>query len=341
MSEKEILKKLAEAIVAIKISEKTDADKSDDIMELLRDCCLFVNEDYLTQANDNHYVTLDSDSTGIKFQLSKDDKVFEWYPIFGNSFGPFNPEEYFNCDFRILWLLKEPFIEKESWVKGDRGRHNQADEYVEWYKKYNELGNPTHDNILKLSRLILTELREIKESDSDEKVMSHICILEVNHFPGLAFNSKESNNSLIGKWAELNKSLIGNLMSFYKPSIILGGYDVLGILCEGTDQARQNLFKYLTDHSYSELISDSGYPDTTILHSQISASYNKEIVYTTQKGEIKSQSVSLIKDKNGWSWFATPHPSYGTFKNIEFREEFARWISEISKGNGEIRLSGE
>ena len=130
--------------------------------------------------------------------------------IKGNSFGPFYPEDYFKeNNFRVLWLLKESYIMKDSWYFScDRGNHKQAEDYVGYFEEYDKFDNTTHDNILKLMCSFLKSAKKIKEGASGEEVLKHICILEVNHFPGLAFNSFESDDKLLNLWIDYNRSLL-------------------------------------------------------------------------------------------------------------------------------------
>lgn len=50
------------------------------------------------------------------------------------------------------------------------------------------------------------------------QVMKHICILEINHFPGLAFNGTDSDLNLIKDWYEINRPI-----QFYDADIIVMG----------------------------------------------------------------------------------------------------------------------
>lgn len=165
--------------------------------------------------------------------------VDEKYPnetiiIRGNSFGPFNPEEYFKSDIKILWLLKESFITKASWLKGDRGGHNQAKDNRYWDKMEK---NPTLENLIGLTKILLNNIIDKKYTEQD--AMFHINILEINHFPGLAFNESKSNNN-VNNWGELNFALIQHLVDFYSPNIVIGCRDVLFPLVKSFSKAHPN-----------------------------------------------------------------------------------------------------
>lgn len=54
--------------------------------------------------------------------------------------------------------------------------------------------------------------------------MNHICILEANHFPGLSFYSKKSNDDLIKDWTKKNKNILERLVDFYNPEVIVFGH---------------------------------------------------------------------------------------------------------------------
>lgn len=324
-----------------------EADKSGKIMELLRKECVFVNEKYLKSANTKKYATLDPDDDGLKFSLDQEDNVYEWYPIFGNSFGPFYPKEYFKeGNLRILWILKEPYIEKESWVKGDRGGHNQAKEYnkMSWNEiKSGEENNSTIANIIEFAKIILEKYGIYYKDDEEgmKQVMNHICILEANHFPGLAFNSIDSKEEYMLEWTDFNKALSKRLIEFYAGIIVCGHFNILSLMCEGTKQARENLFNFLKTKSFEKLNTPGGYPDTTMLGSKIAASDNLSIEYTTQKKDKRKRDVSMIIDGEGRHWFGCDHPSYGSYKNEDYKQKFADWIFNKSNDNGATESSEE
>ena len=226
-----------------------DWEKSDEIMKLLRNQDLYIHPLYIREKfseyieilrkkitgteTETSKATLDFNNQNIKFTINEDEKKF-YYELHANSFGPFNPEAYFKSKIRILWLLKEPLIVgMENWIwnneyKGpDRGGHDQAKEYNKWETIKGT--NYTKERVVKITKKILSiiDKKGSWDDDSDEtyqKVMDHICILEVQHFPGLAFSGTSTDPGKFGKWAKLNKLLVEELVQFYTPRIIIGGH---------------------------------------------------------------------------------------------------------------------
>jgi len=164
---------------------------------------------------------------------------------------------------RIVWLLKEPLLKDIEQMRGKDEGPNQAADFYNWAKinedEINEDGkriDGTKKKLIKYSLRLLQKLqkelsnedierisdenikkrlRQLKQENlrvSDKKfeaddiyntVMSHICIIEVNHFPGLALKEWSSDDDIIGIWGEINAELLGKLLEFYKPDIICGG----------------------------------------------------------------------------------------------------------------------
>lgn len=144
--------------------------------------------------------------------------------IFGNSNGPIDVDAYFNSNIKILYLLKEPFIEGSSFQKGDRGGHDQSAEYAE--VSFQALENETYRNLIR-NVYSAVNLRQFYDSDQDivksaEKLFREsLCILNCNYFPGII--KKLSVQMLIEQWSSINESLITELISLYNPNIIIGG----------------------------------------------------------------------------------------------------------------------
>lgn len=241
-----------------KIESEGKAQISDKIMERLRGETIFLRKSYVNAKKDADHCTIDPNKC-IDLELSElEDGIGEdkinlikngIIAIKGNSFGPYYPNEYFKeTTFKVLWLLKESYIELPSFDAGDRGGHNQAAEYA----AYGVKGNETHENLVAYTRKLLSTIEKIDESASDHEVMKHICIIEANHFPGLAFKSKNSDNNsndkqnLINQWIRINIKSINELIHLYCPDIVVGG----GILkylhqCKSYDKVLQKTIKQI------------------------------------------------------------------------------------------------
>lgn len=247
--------------------------------------------------------------------------------IKANSFGPFFPEAYFNNDTKILWILKESFTEGASYSAGDRGSHNQAAEYVYYFSQYGNLGidKETHPRVLELTKRILISLGELSidkktnERHITKEVMKHICILEANHFPGLAFYSKKTNDDLIRKWAEKNSMILKELIDFYKPNILIGG-NTIGHFYDISDHSINSLNKSV-ENGNKELLSSIGINVSDIAKSNDSRNY----VF----------KASLDSNNNTIYVIDAYHPNI--YKDTE-AEADAKLIKEwITKENGLIK----
>ena len=217
-------------------------------------------------------------------------------------------------NFRIVWLLKESYIMKDSWVKGDRGKHNQAKEYTVYFEENGYFDNDTHDNILKLSRTILTTLEVIDKEASDKEVLNHICILEVNHFPGLAFQSPNSNDYLIGEWAELNTDLIKTLVAFCKPNIIIGGHTLGHFFPVGYRYEENHYIEHISDEIKKSI--NNGMNFEVLGFRLVDSNWNKDM---TPNFLFKTKEDCFMIDAN--------HPS----RKINYLEKNAKIDAEIIK----------
>ncbi len=226
---KEEAKKLAEKIREL-IAEYHDAERADtsnELMSLIR----HLNTIYILKSEAEEYknsskVTIDPYKVKLEDEL-RDDEREDYYRIRANSFGPFAPRAYFKLpkEQRIVWLLREPLLKKGSWDEGDRGGHNQAEEYHNWEGIKEEPG--TKQNLIKYTKVLLKKLGFLENDNDDDEtmnqVMKHICILEINHFPGLAFNGTNSDLNLIKNWYEINLPILKELIKFYDADIIVMG----------------------------------------------------------------------------------------------------------------------
>lgn len=236
--------KLEDLIQEIKNnSECTNkAAVSNKIMSLLENLYIYAMEAYVDEFFESMFVTVDPFEPRVL--LEKPDNKDNYIKIKAYSFGPFNAEKYFEKKHRILWLLKEPYCTQKGELTGEIEQiRKQAPSYykMDWetLKSFPDNGgNPTIANVIKLSSIVLSEIVDdkegkikawnidIKHGDNEwmREIMDHICILEVNHFPGLKLSdSWKSEDGIIKKWAEINYELIDQLITFYNPQIVIAG----------------------------------------------------------------------------------------------------------------------
>ncbi len=276
--------------------------------------------------------------------------------IKGNSFGPYFPKSFFEEDtYKILWLLKESFIEGPSFEAGDRGAHNQAAEYAHYTFEYDSLGEgyETHPRLVEYTKQLLISLKKLPEDCSILDVMRNICILEMNHFPGLAFNSKNSDpndnyaENLVAKWSRKNKELIHTLVDFYNPSIIIFGYsleyfeefyDFEKVFQRYTDNKLEIFGDRIIEISYIDSVTD----EKVIFREADKYTINKKIEENKKIiGKNKFNVGRNIKylGESGRIYIQAYHPSarYGKFKPkfaIKDAAVIKEWKSLKSKENG-------
>lgn len=212
--------------------------------------------------------------------LEKDGK--ESLEIKPNLFGPICPEKYFSTDFRILWLLKESYITKESYDEGDRGGHNQAkDRYEE--PLGDGKGDATYRKIIKTVSLLVNN----KEIDDNEVFRNHTSILNVNIFPALC--SSSSTDFLIGQWASINKSLLEQQLVLYKPTVIICGFTLQHFFPDSCNDGKhnpENIRKYMQEHNGINLLGYNIPQENSLfmdeLYNEYGANYafwNKDVVF--------------------------------------------------------------
>lgn len=324
------------------------------IMQMLRAECVYISgssEDIKKKYETSSTVTLNPAEL-LASLPDKPDK--EYQPIFANSFGPWNAKFYFSdeCKYRILWILKEPYNTK--WDYGDRGGHNQAEEY----NNYKNIDNPTLSTIISVSKSILEKLLPNK-SLTEEDVMGHICIIEANHFPGLAFevthtddkketrtdDKKETHtdNKIIGEeWIQkINGELLSELINFYNPLIVLGprvtlDYTVNEVGADFFNWIRKNVYiqnpktsiiiEPLTENSdigSGNLLDD----EPSVLGRKVAQTGNlslceKEKVQESkeEKNDSDSNYMGAVLDKKGTLWISWYHPA-----------NFGKWSEDVIK----------
>lgn len=303
-----IIKSITEIANDSTISKAAQSHK---IMKLLRDECVFVNKDYLVRANHKDCATLNPDDDGVRNLIISLDNATDWFPIFANSFGPFDPIRYFESPFKILWLLKEPYITKESWIKGDRGGHNQA----KYNRYWDQIENNTIKNIINLTKYMLINIQKIMSSNqlgeiSNQYIMNHVCILEVNHFSGLYFKSYKTDDNRkeeqFLKWTNYNKKLIKTLIDFYEANIVIGGFTFMGQFA-----SNENLLNYYATKENGELPFTQGKSWEYVINEKPidKTLFDHNIVRPWgQDGKRKTKKLSMVKTEDNRYWINAYHP---------------------------------
>lgn len=303
----QLCKDIESVINDVALSEQ---DRSYTIMERLRRECVFIHNSYFSDFRASEEVTIDPDSPSVKFHLGENDRVEDYVKIYAYSFGPFNPEIYFKEDtLRIVWLLKEPYMglgDLDKYASGEcryLGGHDQAAEYVHYYSQYANLGrgNETIPRVVEYTKRLLISLGELTEECCTQDVMNHICILEANHFPGLAFNGTKSKDNLIAKWVKINANIISELINFYDPHIIIGCQSFLGAFTPCPEML--NWFSDSNNNENSKyVIGDKIYPNEI---------GRKKIIKTWGW----KNKHSMVKSEDGRYWINAYHPQQSVETN--------------------------
>lgn len=306
------------------------ANITSSINELIRNEFIILPQDKTSEYFNRNYITINPEEIVTNVLVGEE---FRYTKIFANSFGPFNPQIFSTLDrkYRILWLLKEPYIELESWRDGDKGGHDQASEYQTWEEAKKI---PTYRKLISYSRKLLEQFGIVytgkNEAEIMEKYMWHICIIEVNHFPGLAFNKNGTDDPLIKKWYEINQDLLKILVDFYDPQILIGGGTFNNFIDEDFKEVADNI-KNEKLFIFGDLIENWSYVTRKDQKDQIDI----EIPYVigTIPDGTKDVLMNIKYKGNKRYYIQTNHPSspYAGFEP-DFAEKFdgptiLRWMN--------------
>lgn len=337
----EASKKLAQDFEKI-IENHPEADKADisnALMARMRLETIYLLKEVVEGYNSSGKVTIDPLKVVLKSAWEKlsDAEKDNYYKICAYSFGPFNPAEYFKSEFKILWLLKEPLMKPgdlDKYASGEYsylGGFNQAADFGTWEKIEAEEGKTgTKHKLVEYTKTLLEKI--IGRAMGYDEVLNHICILEVNHFPGLAFNGNESDDKYsLPKWHELNDELIQELVNFYDPKILIGGRTLEYYLTHG---------KY-EDPKYIEDIAPAINNGLEIMQDKIGKwSYNDSSIGTpTPRPEADGKNFGRNGRYYGEGgkriYIQAYHPSNSRLFKVEFAEKDAdvinEWIEEASQ----------
>ena len=331
------VQKLVEDIKAIMDMPIAKPEQSVKIMSRLREECIFAKNSYIKKFEGNdHLVTIDPYADEVKPELEEGDEEGsgddQYCRIYANSFGTFNAEEFFKKDKTIVWLLKEPYV-KHGDLQNLRDRNimflggrNQSQEYYnEGWNVIKQLsandGNPTIANLIRISKVIL-EKQGVSLNGTEEEIMTqvmdYICIIEINPFPGLAFNDNwRSNDSRLKKWGRINIPLLKELCAFYAPDIIISG---------GIHDCIHNIRSYQTDLIKSikeeKLLNNLGYsPDKRCLNNKADFIVNDDC-----------KRSHIIPTIQGTVFVQASHPlSYSEGRAKDDGQRIKQWLESRNK----------
>lgn len=195
-----------------------------------------ISKDIIKNIRKNKKITIDPNNDKVKIELNNDEhegvELYDYTKIYAYSFGPWNTEEYFRSKDKIIVINWEPYMQSgDLLVSETEGRKLGYRDQANEYNSCSEIEASTIKENISFCSSLLNKMGY----NNDEEFKKHMCILEHNLFPGLAFNSLSSDIKLIKKWAELNHDLLEMLLTFYKPTIVLGHRDLLGYACGGND----------------------------------------------------------------------------------------------------------
>lgn len=342
------------AIIAMHISK---AEKSDRIMARLRSECIFAKNSYIEKFKDNaSFVTIEPYADEVKPELEEGDGEglgkSRYCRIYANSFGPFNAEKFFNKKKAIIWLLKEPYVknkELQDLNNGKRqflGMHGQGQEYYnDGWNVIKQIpkndGNPTIANVIRISKVILEKQGVPFNGTKEEimtQVMEHICIIEVNPFPGLALSGTDSDNDLLKDWLNIFRHLIDCFFEFYQCRTIVTNRDVLSLYVNRFDNdyketKAQDVINFMTSNSYEVMTSQKGYPSALMFEQEIKPFFNELNISVNEERNTKFGPVAVYDTSNRiWTgWYHTSARNEMSKINIQF---IGSWISELMNKTG-------
>ena len=136
--------------------------------------------------------------------------------------GIVNIKEYYNSPIKIMWILKEPYCDKQnggggwSMTKGlndERALGKKSDSQSTWhpitYSSYGILNNfMKYEKIPKLS-----------DNNSLNMVLRQIAFVNIQKLPAMT----RTNDAALKHSYEINKEVLLQQIKTYRPDIIIGG----------------------------------------------------------------------------------------------------------------------
>lgn len=307
------------------------ADLSNEIMRKIRCLSLFIRKDYFSEFENGTSTTINPNDPRVKTFLDEKDNPNDFEQIHANSFGPVNPFLFFSSSSRFIFVGMESYMLREELEKyrakeiAQLGGHDQSKEFP----TYDSIEAPTIYHAVDLIQLLLSK-QSIIES-KDEIMPHHLCVLEHNFFPALAFNGNRiSNISHIKTWAKEYKDILTLLLNFYEGSdgnVIIGHRDHLGYLCsyDGLfNVALSDGEKCLEGESTGALL--EAYPDASIV--------GRKIVRSWFNHQLGGKGASALLDEKGTLWIGYVSPSSwrGDQWSADDQKILATWIHRLLSG---------
>lgn len=338
----------------------TRPEKSREIMFRLRKEFIYVKNSYINIFRTSDSVTIDPFSEDVKAELEEGEREGlqgnEYTKIYAYSFGPWKPEYYFQEGiFKIVWLLREPLLDEIGQMRGRLEGVNQADDFRTMAEvKVDESNGGTKTNIIKFVQRLLKDIAAISENelhkikdeslrkqieclqkenlDDEDVVMSHICILEINHFPGLNLGKQTFSDENRISWAKGNEELLEVLINFYSDIIILGDYQSLSSLTsynykelnwddkkkEPGSWSLEHFFYWLENHCHADC-----YPELQI--TLCKRKMTKKIISPHRQVSNRRKPTAILDNHNCF-WIAYYHPSFYSLAGNTALEIFSKWV---------------
>lgn len=245
--------------------------------------------------NDADYICIDD--VVIKDDLTHGVK---YETILRNEGGIFSPN-WESSNMKILFILKESYILKDSFDNNDRGGHKMNTLYND--NNDDLWDNATYRNIVKISYytfLSMNGMSSLAPSTNfkDHETWSKACdvfknnvaVMSANPFPALAFNSTKTNAALLKRWLQIDeiKNQLKSAVENISPNIIYSGFDL------GTVSSYSHLFGFLKERCLSELVDTNG-RQSVLEHTILSGGTMNGLTY--------------VIDDNHVPWIQGKHPS--------------------------------
>ena len=264
------------------------------------------------------YIELD----GNVLKDETQDKV-KYETIYANSGGAFLPE-WEHSDIKLLFILRESYILEDSFYnckEPDRGGHKMNELYIEgrdWVWNFWE--NATYRNMVKFTYLLylnkynmvddrLNNGWEDVKKDACEVFIKHTAVISANPFPGLAFNSTKTNQTLLKEWLSFPeiRSKLQSEVNALSPKCVYGAFDL------GCVSSYYHLFGWLKHSTLAELINDLKCEQMI---------WERKILSAGKFG-----NRPYLIDEFNVSWIQGIHPSSPLF--LEEMSQIAREISSV------------